>query len=126
MSDPWVALLYDRLNFQVVHRFHSQTDVILNRRPKAGEPAVYIPKRNLHGLSEGYALVALLPNLSSAAPILIVAGTSSEGTQAAGEFLTDPERLSSVLKKLGITARSGCRQLELVIRTDYISASSMR
>ncbi len=126
MSDPWVALLYDQLNFRIVHRFDSGRDVCINARPHAGEPPIYFPSRKHTGFSEGYALVALEPNLAGTASVLIIAGTSTEATQAAGEFVTNPERLSDSLKKFDIDPRSGLQHLELVIRTAYVSASSTR
>lgn len=126
MSDPWVALFYDQMNFRVVHRFDSGMDVCMNRRPKPGEPSVYVPKQNHQGFSEAYALIALEPNLNGTAPVLIIAGTSSEGTQAAGEFVTNPERLSETLAKFGIDLHSRYQHLELVIKTAYVSASSAR
>src|SRR5581483_10967636 len=42
-SNPWVQLLYDRINFQIVHRFEDGFDICVNRAPKPGEQATYVP-----------------------------------------------------------------------------------
>jgi hypothetical protein len=119
-----VQLLYDRLNFQVVHRFEDGFDVCLNRQPKPGEQAVYVPALKPQGFSEGYAIVALLPNLTGRAPILVVAGTSTEGTEAAGEFVSNLDRLSDSLRKLKIGDRGPVHHLELLIKTSFVSSAS--
>lgn len=124
MSNPWTNLFYDQLNFRVVHRFDSGYDVCENRQPKPGELQVYVPNLRPAAISEGYALIALTPNLAGAAPVLIIAGTSTEATEGAGEFVTDLDRLSASLKKLGIDQRPAAKRMELLIRTSFVSASS--
>lgn len=123
MSNPWVQLLYDQLNFQVVHRFEDGFDVCVNRHPKPGELAVYVPTLNRLGFSEGYAIVTMVPNLTAKAPVLIIAGTSTEGTEAAGEFVTNPDRFADSLKKLGISSRGSVRHIELLIKTSFVSSA---
>ncbi len=124
MSNPWVELLYNQLNFRVVHRFDSGMDVCINRQPKPGELPVYVPSRIHNGFSEGYAIVALEPNLAARAPVLIIAGTSTEGTEAAGELVTNFNRLSDTLRKLGIDKAAAIQHLELLVKTSYVSAAS--
>jgi hypothetical protein len=124
MSNPWVQLLYDQLNFQVVHHFEDGFDVCVNRHPKPGELAVYVPTLNRQGFSEGYAIVTLVPNLTAKAPVLIIAGTSTEGTEAAGDFVTNLDRVAESLKKLGIVPQSSLRRIELVIKTSFVNSAS--
>jgi hypothetical protein len=123
-SNPWVQLVYDRLNFQVVHRFEDGFDICVNRRPKSGEQATYVPALKPQGFSEGYAIVALLPNLTGTAPVLVIAGTNTEGTEAAGEFVSNLDRLSESLHKLKIGERGPVRHLELLIKTSFVSSAS--
>jgi hypothetical protein len=127
MSDPWVELLYDQLNFKIVHRFDTGVDVVVNSTPQAGEQREYIPGSDPSGVLVGYSLVALVSNISGKAPVLLIAGTSTESTEAAGEFVTDIGRLEAALKK----ARGGVRgappkHVEFLIRASYTWAASAK
>ncbi len=124
-SNPWAGLLETKLNFLMVHEFDTGVEICVNRTPRPGESGKYVPRSDPQGISEGYALIALTQNLSGSAPVLLIAGTSTEGTEAAGEFVTNPEKLNSALMKLGIGARSDIQQLELLIKTSFVSASAV-
>ena len=124
MSNPWTQLLYDQLDFQVVHRFESGFDVCVNRHPHSGESSTYVPTLHRQGFSEGYAIITMVPNLTGRAPVLIIAGTSTEGTEAAGEFVTNIERLAAALQRLGVDRQRSARKLELLIRLSFVSSAS--
>lgn len=124
-SNPWVQLFNDRLDFQIVHKFDTGSDVCINRQPRSGELAVYIPQRNPAGVSEGYALIALVPNLTGKAKVLIIAGTSTEATEAAGEFVVNLNELSAALKSQRIQAAHP-QHLEFLIKTSFVSGSAAR
>lgn len=124
-SNPWVQLFNDRLNFQIVHKFDSGMDICINRRPKSGELASYIPERNPAGVSEGYALIALVPNLTGKAKVLIIAGTSTEATEAAGEFVVNLNELSAALKSQAISDAHP-QHLEFLIKTSFVSGSAAK
>ncbi len=123
-SNPWVQLLYDRVNFQIVHRFEDGFDICLNRHANPGEQATYVPVWKPKEFSEGYAIVTMVPNLSGKAPVLIIAGTSTEGTEAAGEFVSNLDRLSDSLRKLKIGERGPVHQLELLLKTTFVASAS--
>ncbi len=120
-SNPWVQLLYDRINFQIVHRFEDGFDICVNRQPKPGEQATYVPSWKPKSISEGYAIVTMVPNLTGKAPVLIIAGTSTEGTEAAGEFVSNLDRLSESLRKWKI---GPVRHLELLLKTSFVASAS--
>lgn len=124
-SNPWVQLFDDRLNFQIVHKFDTGMDICINRRPQPGEPATYTPQRNPAGVSEGYALIALVPNLTGKAKVLIIAGTSTEATEAAGEFVVNQSELAAALKSEKIQTAHP-QHLELLIKTSFVSGSAAR
>lgn len=124
-SNPWVQLFDDRLNFQIVHNFDNGMDICMNRRPQAGEAAIYTPRRNPAGVSEGYALIALIPNLTGKAKVLIVAGTSTEATEAAGDFVVNSSELSAALKT-PLKHISSPKHLELLIKTSFVSGAAAR
>ena len=49
-----------------------------------------------------------------------------EGTEAAGELVTDLPRLASVLRSQGIDPTAKVRQLELLMRVNHMNSQSSR
>ncbi|MBO0861212.1 MAG: hypothetical protein J2P21_22545 [Chloracidobacterium sp.] len=64
--------------------------LIRDRRPEANRPAVYEFRRDdrTKALKSEYALISLLPGVAVDQYILVLAGLSTLGTQAAAEFAT--------------------------------------
>jgi hypothetical protein len=52
------------------------------------------------GFTEDYAIVSRVFNSKTGTPVITVAGVGFPGTQAAGEFVTDPQSISAVAKSL--------------------------
>jgi hypothetical protein len=73
-----------------------------------------------------YAIISLVPNLSGEGFVLIIAGTNMEGTEAAGELVTDLPRLASALRSRGIDPSAKVGQLELLLRLDHMNNQSSR
>lgn len=73
---------------------------ILNLRPRAGEAPLFLASESLP-IAEDYALVVLVPGLYPKNRSLILAGTTTFGTQAAVEFVCRPARVEELLAKLG-------------------------
>ena len=88
--------------FLNVEGFHFQSGVILNRNPQPGEKPVYKPEFDpvTNQLSRDYALVLMLPNERSDNRVLLIYGVYTQGSQAAIEYLTNPERMSELRKAL--------------------------
>lgn len=82
--------------------FHFQSGVILNRNPQPGELAVYKPEFDsvTNQLRRDYALVLMLPNETNNKSILLIYGIYTQGSQAAIEYLTNPESMSQLRKVL--------------------------
>lgn len=97
-SNPWVDLFSDRLNFSVDYDPKLNQSFIRNHKPERSEQAVYAAPVNPYA-SAGYSLIAFLPNPSHTASALIIAGTDSQATDAAGEFLTTESSLADLLHK---------------------------
>jgi hypothetical protein len=95
-SNPWVNLYKDRMNFYVEYDASLHHTFIVNRAPVAGELSVY----ELFGEpNRGYSIVAFLPNLSERRYAMIIAGTDSQATLAAGEWVTSSEGLATIRQK---------------------------
>ena len=71
---------------------------IANLHPAPGEAAVYLGSRDLP-ITEDYAVVELAPGPTNAR-ILMLAGTTTFGTQGAVEFVCDPERIRDLLPRV--------------------------
>ena len=88
--------------FLNVEGFHFQSGVILNRSPLPGEQSVYKPEFDpvTNQLRRDYALVLMLPNERSDNRVLLIYGVYTQGSQAAIEYLINPERMSELRKAL--------------------------
>ena len=125
-ANPWVALLNDHLNFHIEYDSVSGKQFCKNASPRAGESAVYMGSARTPMPGVGYAIISLLRNLSHNGFVLIIAGTNMEGTEAAGEFVTDLPRLTAGLRSRGIDPAAKVEQLELLMRLDHMGAQSSR
>jgi hypothetical protein len=88
--------------FLNVEGFHFQSGLILNRNPLPGEKPIYKPEFDpvTNQLRRDYALVLLLPNERSDNRVLLIYGIYTQGSQAAIEYLINPERMSELQKAL--------------------------
>jgi len=89
-SNPWSELFQDRLNFILDYDPSMSEMLVRNRRPQSGESSVYESPVD-PGSSNGFSVIDYIPNREHTANVLIIAGTTSEATEAAGEFLTSEE-----------------------------------
>ncbi|MGD0871725.1 MAG: helix-turn-helix domain-containing protein [Bryobacteraceae bacterium] len=100
-SNPWILLFEPQLNFRFGFDFEPQkhSAYILNTAPQAGEQAVY--RAASPGESgEVYSTIALVPNLRHSGHVLIIAGSTAEGTETAGEFLMNREASGGLVREL--------------------------
>jgi len=96
-SDPWEGLYDDKLTFSEGMKFDDLgVSSVVNRSPKSGELAEYVATDSV-----GWCVVAYLPNPAQNTAVLLLEGTGSEATEAAGDFLFSEEQLSGLLKKFG-------------------------
>ena len=86
--------------------FQFQGGVIFNRNPRPGEHAEYKPEFDsvTNHLTRDYALVLMLPNETKDKRVLLIYGIYTQGSQAAIEYLTNPERMSEMRKALADAA----------------------
>jgi len=107
-SNPWQQLFEARLNFKVNPPGVDPGSVI-NSSPKAGENAIYSPTDSV-----GYCVVAYLPNPDRGTRALLIEGTSSEATEAGGDFLLSEEEFSGFEKTLH---SNGMPYFEILLKT---------
>jgi hypothetical protein len=97
ISNPWVDLYRDRMNFIMEYEPSSQRTYVFNRNPRPGEKAIY---EKLQDPNQSYSVVSFLPNLEDHHYVLILSGMDSQATRAAGEFITSAEGLDEIRRKL--------------------------
>jgi hypothetical protein len=75
---------------------------ILNQNPLPGEQREYSAKfdEKTGSLIEDYSLITIKPNISEKNTVMVLAGTHSEGTEAAAEYLTGEDRLAALNQRL--------------------------
>jgi hypothetical protein len=89
---------------------------LVNVHPRSGEQAEYFATVPTQPLTEDYALVALVPGLNPARSELILAGTTTLGTQAAVEFVCSENLLQDLMRRLNVSQPGGLKPFEAIIR----------
>jgi hypothetical protein len=89
---------------------------IANLHARAGEPAYFIGSPSTAPLTEDYAVIALMKGLDPTDSVLILAGSSTIGTQAAVEYVCHEESLSQLLTRVGAAPNSELKPFEVVLR----------
>ena len=88
--------------------------MISNLHPAASEQAAYLASEG--SITEDYALVALTTGLNASRRVLILAGITTFGTQAAVEYVCRAPRLDELIAKLGPSARRRVPPFEALLR----------
>ena len=92
-TNPWDELFDGRMNF--ITEFDKPR--VVNRAPAAGEQPVYFETD-----SDGYCVVAYMPNPEQSGLVLLIEGTNAEATEAAGDFLLSEDQLSNFKQMLHV------------------------
>ena len=89
---------------------------VVNVHPKQGEEAEYFADQS-RPLSEDYAVIALQKNDSPENPgRILLAGTTTLGTEAAVEFACDPARVRELLGLVSSSTNADIRPFEAILR----------
>jgi hypothetical protein len=118
-SNPWNELFEPALNFVFDFDEDSQTPLVRNKAPQAGEQPEYrAASPGVAGVA--YSTVALIPNLRHTGNVIIIAGTTGEATEATGEFLTDPKASATFCAMLRRN-RSRMPYFEALLRSNTLA-----
>ncbi len=92
--------------FQFVQDENDESNFgILNTKPGAGEQKFYLAKQegpSRSQISEDYAVISCLKGLDPHNRVMILAGITTFGTQAAAEYVSKPEYLEDLIRHLNI------------------------
>lgn len=89
---------------------------ILNMHPQAGEPDAFLATPSNLPLSEEYSVIARVRERNPAQSVMILAGTTTIGTQAAAEYICSPQSLQDLLRRLNVTKAVDLKPFEAVLR----------
>ena len=103
--------------FQRVESGPRQGDLsIVSQHPKPGEASSYLASPSNAPLTEDYSLVGLLPGMGSDRYVMILAGTTTFGTQGAVEFVCRPESVEKLLAEIPGSGQGPIRPFEALVR----------
>ena len=88
---------------------------VLNVHPQAGEPQYFLATPANQPTIEDYGVVSLLPGLDPSRSILILAGNSTFGTQAAVEYVCREDSIKELLEKLHVSKASDLKPFEALL-----------
>lgn len=100
-SVPWDHLFDGELNFITAYDYAHGGPIVRNRNPRPGEQTVYTIPPSPNAFF-GYATVAYLPNPGHTGNVIILGGTGSDATGAAGAFLTSEDQMERFRRTLHV------------------------
>ncbi|HEY2821809.1 MAG TPA: hypothetical protein VGJ06_12275 [Candidatus Acidoferrum sp.] len=104
----------------VFHRVPSGTrkgdPEIVNVHPQPGEPKELLGTPSDEQMTEDYAVVAMVKGLEPSQAVLILAGETTLGTQAAVEYVCNKNSVEQLLLRLSVAQTGQLKPFEAVIR----------
>lgn len=89
---------------------------IFNVHPEQSESKEYLASPSFAPMSEDYAVLALLPGLSPSRSIMILAGTTTFGTQGAVDYVCRENSVAELLQRLSVSKTGELKPFEAVLR----------
>lgn len=123
VSDPWVDLFQDQLDFYFKYDPEGHGEVIFNRRVEHGETSIYAPTFPGWGTGQAFAIIGLLANQNQTGHILLLAGSNSVATEAAYRLVTDVDSMARVLQEHGVNVSDRKVQFEILLRVNTMASS---
>jgi hypothetical protein len=93
---------------------------VFNVHPGPDEPAAFLPSPVTPPLTDDYSVIALVHGLNPVKSTLILAGTTTIGTQAAVEFVCQKDSLEELLRRLSVANSGELKPFEAVIHVKVI------
>ena len=98
-ANPWVELFAIHMNFYVDYDRHTKQNFVVNKAPRNGELSLYSENAS-DAAHRVYGLIAFEASLDREGDALLVAGTSSAGTQTAADFLLSSRSFAEFLRQI--------------------------
>jgi hypothetical protein len=88
---------------------------VFNVHPQPGEQKSYLASPSNAPLTEDYALVALIPGLNPSRFVMIIAGTTTFGTQGAVEYVCREKSVQELLLRLSVSDNGELKPFEALL-----------
>jgi len=88
---------------------------VLNVHPQTGEPPFFVATPANQPTVEDYAVVSLLPGLDPSRSVLILAGNSTFGTEAAVEYVCREDSIKELLRRLNVSKPADLKPFEALV-----------
>ena len=119
-SNPWDSLFEAAMKFRFEYDEQAHAAYIRNQQPQSGEQAVYrAASPGQSGYS--YSVIALVPNLRKTGHVLMIAGTTGEGTESAGEFIMNPATSSGLFNSLSARYKDRIPYFEILLKSGTLA-----
>jgi hypothetical protein len=120
-ANPWVHLFDGQINFVTDFDNSGSQAFVANLNPRAGEKALYSVSYDPNTFV-GYSAIAFLPNPSRTGNAIVLAGTDSDATNAAAEFLTSETDMEGFRSTLHATEFP---YFEILLKISRLSGTSL-
>ena len=119
-SNPWGGLFEPAMKFRFEYDEQAHAAYIRNMQPENGEQRVYqAASPGQSGYS--YSVIALVPNLRKTGYVLMIAGTTGEGTESAGEFIMNPATASGLFSRLSARNKGRIPYFEILLKSGTLA-----
>ncbi len=88
---------------------------VFNVRPQPGEQKFYLASPSNALLTEDYALLAFIPGLNPSRSVMIIAGTTTFGTQGAVEYACREKSVQELLLRLSVSDTGELKPFEALL-----------
>lgn len=103
--------------FQRVPSGPRQGDLsIINKHPKAGEASAYLASPSSVPLTEDYSVIGLVPGIGAGRYVMILAGTTTFGTQGAVEFVSRQDSVEKLMQAIPGSGTGPVKPFEALVR----------
>jgi hypothetical protein len=120
-SNPWTSMFDPVLDFQLAFDNRTQREFVRNVHPRKDESGDYIPTAGGFDTGDSFAIISVFHNPGYGGRVLIIAGASGEGTEAAGDLVADPARWAAVLQSCHIARDSSRQSLQVLLHLETMA-----
>ena len=93
---------------------------VANVHPQADEPKLFMASPANETLTEDYAVIGLVHGLDPSRSVLILAGTTTMGTQAAVEYVCHQDSLEQLLLRMSVSKSGELKSFEAVLHVKVV------
>lgn len=121
-SDPWIYKFHPQMNFFIKMDPSTRNLCFANKNPEKGEPKMYCASGGPGQEDVTYGVVTLLPNLQHTGNVLLLAGTTGAGTEAAGALVTDPHYSTQLFRYLKLDSKpASLPYFQILLKTTVLN-----